>query len=403
MKKKIKLPTTKIKGVKSKLKFSRKMLALAAVAVLLIGTATVYGNLHAQNADRGGDPVNGMNYEKKQVLLSGQGYKLDKEQKKEYALEKQKENKKEEDLFGGRSSILSPFSGFRGSAFSAYRPVISSNLRTQKIETNEEYEFYVMGKTYNKDAIDPKYYTVKYNKKTLTPTKVEEEEAEVTTTTGGKVKKTTKTYFKAYYTITVVKGAKNVDIAVKDPKKKETTKGTYVITGTKERPKVGEIEIAIDVTNLSNDSVADTIVCKKEDTVKTLLDKIASEYGYKITLDTGTNKRIKSITGIKVVKDAREYYKQLCEEGAYGTNKYVDPAKGTLKNDDFVKGSRWVIYNGAKELKYTAEIKEGMKIRIVFVIPEPVTPGPDVDPTDPTDPTEGTQPGGGETEETPAP
>lgn len=396
MKQKIKLP--KFNKGNSKLpkpgKLGRKALALAAAAVLLLGTVTVYGNLHAQMADMGTDPVNGTDYERQQVLVSGEGYKLDKEQKQQYALEKQKEKpKKEDDLEFGGGRRLSPFTGgFGAGTFSIYRPTMEVknsqftpfNPNRPKPEANDELEFNVVGKTYNKSAIDPKYYTVKYNKKTISPIKIEEIEEQVTSIATGTTKKETKTktYYRAYYKITVVKGAKNLEITVKDPKKKETAKGTYVVNGSKERPSINEIAIKIDVDNVSSDTINESIKSKEGDTVLTLLEKIEKDYGCSVTV---SSKKIQSIKGIKVHPMARQMYSEL-----YG-DKYVDPAKGSLKNDAIAKGSKWVIYANGEAVNVNTKLTPGMTITIVFELPEPDPIDPD-DPDDPTDPTEPTDP-----------
>jgi len=84
---KVKMP--KPGGLKINNRFlKRHLLSLIVVAVLAAGTGTVYGTLSSHVADKGHDPVNGINKDRYQVLVSGDGYKLSKKQEKDYKLQK---------------------------------------------------------------------------------------------------------------------------------------------------------------------------------------------------------------------------------------------------------------------------------------------------------------------------
>ena len=66
----------------------KNLLSLIVIAVLAIGTGTAYGTLSSRDADMGPDPVAGVNPDRYQVLISGEGFKLSKKQEKDYKLQK---------------------------------------------------------------------------------------------------------------------------------------------------------------------------------------------------------------------------------------------------------------------------------------------------------------------------
>ena len=70
-----KLPGPKRFHIKNRF-LQKNLLSLIVVAVLAIGTGTAYGTLSSHAVDRGKDPVNGVNKDRYQVLVSGKGYKL---------------------------------------------------------------------------------------------------------------------------------------------------------------------------------------------------------------------------------------------------------------------------------------------------------------------------------------
>lgn len=80
---------TPVKRFTIKNRFLQKnLISLIVIAVLAIGTGTAYGTLSSRDADMGNDPVNGVNKDRFQVLVSGNGYKLSKNQEKNYKLQK---------------------------------------------------------------------------------------------------------------------------------------------------------------------------------------------------------------------------------------------------------------------------------------------------------------------------
>ena len=62
---------SKIGGFRIKNRFLQKnLISLIVIAVLAIGTGTVYGTLSSRDADRGEDPVYGVNQDRYQVLVT---------------------------------------------------------------------------------------------------------------------------------------------------------------------------------------------------------------------------------------------------------------------------------------------------------------------------------------------
>ena len=119
---KVKMP--KPGGLKINNRFlKRHLLSLIVVAVLAAGTGTVYGTLSSHVADKGHDPVNGINKDRYQVLVSGDGYKLSKKQEKDYKLQK-KQNKINATNAARNPNTLRPFSGSR-----VFRSGSSSHFR----------------------------------------------------------------------------------------------------------------------------------------------------------------------------------------------------------------------------------------------------------------------------------
>ena len=123
----------------------KNLLSLIVIAVLAIGTGTAYGTLSSQDADRGNDPVNGVNQDRYQVLISGKGYKLSKKQEKDYKLQKKQNeanvNKAAQDnpnvirSSSGSRIFRSGSSSYRYSGGSTYKvsknPRLSSNISDQ--------------------------------------------------------------------------------------------------------------------------------------------------------------------------------------------------------------------------------------------------------------------------------
>ncbi len=101
----------------------KNLLSLIVIAVLAIGTGTAYGTLSSQDADRGNDPVNGVNQDRYQVLVSGKGYKLSKKQEKDYKLQKKQNEANVNKAAQDNPNVIRSSSGSRifRSGSSSYR------------------------------------------------------------------------------------------------------------------------------------------------------------------------------------------------------------------------------------------------------------------------------------------
>ena len=101
----------------------KNLLSLIVIAVLAIGTGTAYGTLSSQDADRGNDPVNGVNQDRYQVLISGKGYKLSKKQEKDYKLQKKQNEANVNKAAQDNPNVIRSSSGSRifRSGSSSYR------------------------------------------------------------------------------------------------------------------------------------------------------------------------------------------------------------------------------------------------------------------------------------------
>ena len=155
----------------------KNLVTLIAIAVLLVGTGTAYGTLATRDVDRGDDPVSGVNEDRYQVLVSGEGYTLTKQQERNYKLQK-----KQNEVNAARAAqnaqdptTIRTSNGMRTYRTSNYRYrynrsssytstgtiYLSSNLYSQlKTRTNwkagDEVKFYVTAYTYLHNAL----YTV---------------------------------------------------------------------------------------------------------------------------------------------------------------------------------------------------------------------------------------------------
>ena len=111
----------------------KNLLSLIVVAVLAIGTGTAYGTLSSQDADRGNDPVNGVNKDRYQVLISGKGYKLSKKQEKDHKLQKKQNEANVNKAMQNDSRVIRSSNGSRifRSGSSSYR-YSSSSVKTSK-------------------------------------------------------------------------------------------------------------------------------------------------------------------------------------------------------------------------------------------------------------------------------
>lgn len=112
----------------------KNLLSLIVIAVLAIGTGTAYGTLSSQDADRGNDPVNGVNQDRYQVLISGKGYKLSKKQEKDYKLQKKQNEANVNKAAQDNPNVIRSSSGSRifRSGSSSYRYSGGSTYKVSK-------------------------------------------------------------------------------------------------------------------------------------------------------------------------------------------------------------------------------------------------------------------------------
>lgn len=214
----------------------KNLLTLIAAAVLLVGTGTAYGTLSTREADRGYDPVEGVNQDRYQVLVSGEGYKLTKLQERNYKLQKKQNEvnaaQAAENAFNNPTSIRTS-SGtrfYRSSNYryryrgnSSYRSTgtvfISTNIYTQKNsrsswKAGDTFSFMVTAYTYENGK-----------KKTLSKDKIK------VTSSKGTLKHTGKKDDNQRYELKLGEGTNKITITAKNDKKK--SKSSYVITAGK--------------------------------------------------------------------------------------------------------------------------------------------------------------------------
>ena len=221
----------------------KNLISLIVIAVLAIGTGTAYGTLSSRDADRGEDPVYGIDQERYQVLISGEGYKLSKDQEKNYKLQK-KQNKINAANAAQNPNTFRSSTGprtFRSGSSYRYRyhghtykisktPRVTTNIFEQKsMKTNwkagDTFEFRVSA------------YAYPYGLKNRIPAK----DIKVSVK-GGKAAKLYKSengYH--YYSVVLGKGTNKITISATDKKTKKTAKsGPYIITATKKSSSGGK-------------------------------------------------------------------------------------------------------------------------------------------------------------------
>lgn len=212
----------------------KNLLSLIVVAVLAIGTGTAYGTLSSQAADRGNDPVSGVNKDRFQVLVSGKGYKLSKNQEKDYKLQK-KQNKVNAANTAQNPKVIRSTNGSRifrsGSAHhynfpgrSSYKssknPRLSSNISDQiaglpdKIQAGEKLKFRVSA------------YAYPYGSKNV----ISKDNIKVTVEGGKEAKVYKEKSGYVYYEVELGQGTNKITISATDIKTKKTSKiGPYTI------------------------------------------------------------------------------------------------------------------------------------------------------------------------------
>ena len=214
----------------------KNLISLAVVVVLAIGTGTAYGTLSSRDADRGEDPVSGINQDRYQVLLSGEGFKLSKQQEKDYKLQK-KQNKVNAAKDAQEPNTMRYSNGprtFRAGSSYRYRysghtykvsknPRVSSNISDQinmesTWKSGDTLKFRVSAYAYpygTKNAISSKNITIK-----------------VEVGKAAKLYRSKNGYH--YYSVVLGEGKNKITISATDTKEKKTTKiGPYTIKAGK--------------------------------------------------------------------------------------------------------------------------------------------------------------------------
>ena len=239
---KVKLPKPgkmKLPAFRMKSGFLKKnLITLIAAAVLVIGTGTAYGTLATRDADRGFDPIEGVNQDRYQVLVSGEGYKLTKLQERNYKLQK-KQNEvnaaQAAQNAQNNPTTIRTSSGsrvyrtsnyryrYRGS--SSYRTsgtvFISTNIYSQKStklnwKAGDEFSFMVTA------------YSYKNGKKQTVP----KDNIKVTADKGT-LKHTGSKNGNQYYVLKLGEGTNKITVTAKDKNSKKKSKNTYTITAGK--------------------------------------------------------------------------------------------------------------------------------------------------------------------------
>lgn len=212
----------------------KNLITLIAAAVLIIGTGTAYGTLATRDADRGFDPIEGVNQDRYQVLVSGEGYKLTKIQERNYKLQKKQNEVNAAQAAQNATNnptTIRTTSGYRTYRTSNYRyryrgsssnsstgtVFISTNIYSQKSaktswNTGDEFSFIVTAYIYKngkRDTLSKDEIKVKADKGTLKHTKSKD---------GNQ-----------YYTLKLGTGMNKITITAKDKKSKKKTENTYTI------------------------------------------------------------------------------------------------------------------------------------------------------------------------------
>ena len=213
----------------------KNLLSLIVVAVLAIGTGTAYGTLSSQDADRGNDPVNGVNKDRYQVLISGKGYKLSKKQEKDYKLQKKQNEANVNKAMQNDSRVIRSSNGSRifRSGSSSYR-YSSSSVKTSKnprVTTNISDQIDGLPsnvKSGEKLKFRVRAYAYPYGSKNV----ILSDNIKVTVVGGkdAKVYKEDKKKGYVYYEVELGEGTNKISISVTDKKNKKTAKlGPYKI------------------------------------------------------------------------------------------------------------------------------------------------------------------------------
>ena len=209
----------------------KNLLSLIVIAVLAIGTGTAYGTLSSQDADRGNDPVNGVNQDRYQVLISGKGYKLSKKQEKDYKLQKKQNEANVNKAAQDNPNVIRSSSGSRifRSGSSSYRysggtykpskiPKLSTDILKRKKEKStwkagDKLSFIVTALAYpygTKNAIPSDSIKVTINGKAVSCDNSDDGDN--------------------FYTVVLEEGTNTINISATDKKTKKTSKlGPYNI------------------------------------------------------------------------------------------------------------------------------------------------------------------------------
>ncbi len=216
----------------------KNLLTLIAAAVLVIGTGTAYGTLATREADRGYDPIEGVNQDRYQVLVSGEGYKLSKIQERNYKLQKKQNEvnaaQAAQNAMNNPTTIRTS-SGSRVYRTSNYRyryrgsssystsgtVFISTNIYSQKStklnwRAGDEFSFMVTA------------YTYKNGKKNT----VSKDNIKVTSDKGT-LKHTGSKDGNQYYVLKLAEGTNKITVTAKDKNSKKKSKNSYTITAGK--------------------------------------------------------------------------------------------------------------------------------------------------------------------------
>lgn len=205
----------------------KNLLSLIVIAVLAIGTGTAYGTLSSQDADRGNDPVNGVNQDRYQVLISGKGYKLSKKQEKDYKLQKKQNEANVNKAAQDNPNVIRSSSGSRifRSGSSSYRysggnykvsrnPHLRSNISEQieglsdNVKAGEKLKFRVSAVAYP------------YGSKNV----ISKDNIKVTVEGGKEAKVYKEKSGYIYYEVELGQGDNVITISATDKKTKKTSK-----------------------------------------------------------------------------------------------------------------------------------------------------------------------------------
>ena len=209
----------------------KNLLSLIVVAVLAIGTGTAYGTLSSHAVDRGKDPVNGVNKDRYQVLVSGKGYKLTKKQEKDYKLQK-KQNRINASNAAQHPNMLRSTGGSRmfrsGSHHFRYRGHSFKTSKNPRVSTNIQDQISMESEWKAGDTLKFRVSAAAYpyGKKNV----ISEDNIKINVE-GGKsaVLYKSKGNYK-YYSVELGEGKNTITISATDKKTKKTTKiGPYTI------------------------------------------------------------------------------------------------------------------------------------------------------------------------------